>query len=74
MSERPIKKVWIEEGCISCKLCQDIVPDVFLVDDDQDCVVRPEAARVFAKLAEDIEQARDDCPVEVIKLEREGDA
>ncbi|MEZ6036031.1 MAG: ferredoxin [Planctomycetota bacterium] len=71
MSERPIKKVWIEEGCISCKLCQDIAPDVFLVDDDKDCVVRPDAARHFAKLAEDIEQARDDCPVEVIKTEQD---
>src|SRR5690606_35209080 len=26
-----IRKVWIEEGCISCSLCQDICPDVFEV-------------------------------------------
>ena len=46
MSER-ITKVWIEEGCISCKLCQDLAPAVFLVEDDQVCVVKPEAAGHF---------------------------
>jgi ferredoxin len=71
VSDTPIKKVWIEEGCISCKLCQDIAPDVFLVEDDEDCIVRPEAAKFFSGQAEDIEQAADDCPVEVIQLERD---
>lgn len=69
MSDTPIKKVWIEEGCISCKLCQDIAPDVFLVEDDEDCIVRPEAGQHFGAQAEDIQQAADDCPVEVIQLE-----
>jgi ferredoxin len=64
-----IRKVWIEAGCISCKLCQDIAPAVFLVADDQDCIVRPDAARHFAGLRDDIEQAMRDCPVEVIKIE-----
>lgn len=70
VSDTPIRKVWIEAGCISCKLCQDIAPLVFLVEDDRDCVVRPEAARLFVRLHEDIEQAVRDCPVEVIKIER----
>lgn len=74
MSDTHIKKVWIEEGCISCKLCQDIAPDVFLVEDDEDCVVRPEAAKFFSNQAEDIEQAADDCPVEVIQLGHDDDA
>ena len=69
VSDAPIKKVWIEAGCISCKLCQDIVPQVFLVDDDKDCVVQPDAAKHFASKAEDIEQAKRDCPVEVIQVE-----
>ena len=73
VTDSSIKKVWIEEGCISCKLCQDIAPDVFLVDDDADCVVRPDAARHFGPLAEDIDQAAGDCPVEVIKVERNAD-
>ncbi len=68
MNEPPIKKVWIEAGCISCKLCQDIAPDVFLVEDGADCVVRPDAARHFASKREDIAQAAADCPVEVIQL------
>ncbi|HEB53577.1 MAG TPA: ferredoxin [bacterium] len=65
-----MKKVWIEEGCISCKLCSDIVPQVFLVEDDRDCVLQPEATRHFLPLAEEIEQAAEDCPVEVIQIER----
>jgi ferredoxin len=68
----PSKTGWIEEGCISCKLCPDIAPDVFLVDDDQDCVVKPDAARHCTPLDEDIDQAVNDCPVEVIKVERDG--
>jgi ferredoxin len=64
-----IRKVWIEAGCISCKLCQDIAPRVFLVEDDKDCVVRPDAAALFRPLNDDIEQAARDCPVEVIKVE-----
>ncbi|MGB3970020.1 MAG: ferredoxin [Planctomycetota bacterium] len=67
-----ITKVWIETGCISCKLCQDIAPAVFLVDDDKDCVVKPDAATHFANRRDDIEQAMRDCPVEVIKLEQTG--
>lgn len=68
----PIAKVSIEAGCISCKLCQDIAPAVFLVDDDKDCVVKADAARHFKSLREDIEQAARDCPVEVIKIEHAG--
>ena len=68
----PITKVWIEAGCISCKLCQDIAPAVFLVDDDKDCIVRPDAAAFFGTQRDDIEQAARDCPVEVIKLEQAG--
>ena len=65
-----ISKVWIEAGCISCQLCQDIAPDVFLVQDGLDCVVKPDAARWFGKQRDDIEQAARDCPVEVIMLAR----
>jgi ferredoxin len=68
----PITKVWIEAGCISCKLCQDIAPQVFLVEDDQDCVIKPDAARFFVVRADDIEQAMRDCPVEVIKIGHDG--
>lgn len=69
VTEPAIKKVWIEAGCISCQLCQDIAPDVFQVDEGADCVVKADAAPRFGPLREDIEQAARDCPVEVIKLE-----
>ena len=69
VTNQPIKKVWIEAGCISCKLCQDIVPQVFQVENDQDCVVKPDAAAHFAGKRDDIQQAMRDCPVEVIKIE-----
>lgn len=65
-----ITKVWIDDGCISCSLCQDLVPDVFEVEDGEDCVIRPEAASYFTKLDEDIGLAAEDCPVEVIRVER----
>jgi ferredoxin len=66
---QPIRRVWIEEGCISCKVCEDLAPQVFLVDGDAECIVKPDAAAHFAPLADEIEQAAKDCPVEVIKFE-----
>lgn len=72
VSHPHIVKVWIESGCISCQLCQDTAPDVFLVQDGNECVVKPEAAAQFARLDDEIEQAAKDCPVEVIKFERAG--
>lgn len=65
-----ITKVWIDDGCISCSLCQDLAPDVFLVEDGEDCVIREEAARHFVPQEEDISLAAEDCPVEVIRVER----
>ena len=69
MTQPRIRKVWIEDGCISCNVCQDIAPNVFLVEDGEECIVKPDAARLFGSLHEDIEQAVEDCPVEVIKIE-----
>ncbi len=69
----PIRRVWIEEGCIACKVCEDLAPQVFVVEDDQTCVIRPDAAAHFGPQADDIEQAAKDCPVEVIKFDRGAD-
>ena len=66
-----IRKVWIEDGCISCQVCQDIAPQVFHVEDGEDCIVLADAARHFGPLAEEIEQAVEDCPVEVIQIDTE---
>ncbi len=69
MTDARIQSVSIEAGCISCKLCQDIAPQVFRVDDDADCIVLADAAQHFTTRREDIQQAARDCPVEVIRLE-----
>ncbi len=63
-----IRKVWIEAGCISCSLCQDLCPEVFDVQDGEDCVVRPDGPRHFESKDEEIREAAQDCPVEVIQF------
>ncbi|HHI81029.1 MAG TPA: ferredoxin [Planctomycetes bacterium] len=63
-----IQRVWIDEGCISCSLCQDYCPEVFLVQDGEDCVIHEEAVRFYLEKEEDIHLAAEDCPVEVIKI------
>ena len=68
-----IKRVWIEEGCISCSLCMDIASDVFDVPDGEDCKIRPDAMAFFVRKKADIVLAAEDCPVEVIHLEEAAD-
>lgn len=60
-----IKKVWIEEGCTACGLCESISPEVFVVEDE---AVVIEGA-VFDGNENDIIEAADSCPVDVIKYE-----
>jgi len=60
-----ISKVWIEEGCTACGLCQDTCPEVFVVEDQ---------ARVidginYSDFEAQIKEAAESCPVEVIKYE-----
>jgi ferredoxin len=62
-----IKKVWIEDGCTSCGICESVCPEVFEV---------PDEARVIpgADLEaneEGIKESADSCPVEVIKYEED---
>lgn len=68
---KPIRKIWIEEGCISCSLCMDICPEVFEVEDGEDCVIKPEAVAHFDSRLDEIVLAAEDCPVEVIQYERQ---
>ena len=60
-----ITRVWIEPGCIVCKVCEETCPRVFAVT-STDCLVRPDA-----DLGETdrIKHAAAECPVEVIKFE-----
>ncbi len=59
-------KVWIEEGCITCDACEGTSPEVFDVQDDT-CVVRP--AVMLPEFTEFIQDAAEECPVDVIKFE-----
>lgn len=60
-----IKKVWIEEGCTACGLCEDTCPEVFKVED---IAVVIEGVN-FDDYEEQIKEAAESCPVEVIKYD-----
>jgi len=67
-----IRRVWIEDGCISCNLCEDIVPEVFHVPAGETCRPRKGHERHLGgdqDMDEKIQEAADSCPVEVIQLE-----
>lgn len=60
-----VKKVWIEEGCTACGLCEDICPEVFIVEDEATVI---EGVN-YSDYAEGIIESAESCPVEVIKYE-----
>ena len=78
-----ITAVWIEEGCIVCNACETACPEVFLVTEDschiraevrsdgaEDTNLAARAALTDASgstLADQIIEAAEGCPVEVIK-------
>lgn len=62
----PIKKVWIEEGCTLCNLCESICPDIFEMTDTTSKV--KDGAELDSNEA-CIKEAAESCPVEVIKYE-----
>jgi ferredoxin len=68
-----IRRVWIVEGCISCNLCQDLVPEVFEVPPGSTSRTRKGHEKLLsgeAQIEERIQEAVDSCPVEVIQVER----
>jgi len=69
-----IRRVWIEEGCISCNLCEDLAPLVFEVPAGGESQTRKRYERELQKseVQEQVQEAADSCPVEVIKVERDG--
>lgn len=62
-----ITKVWIEEGCTACGLCEDIAPDVFELGDREEAIVKPDAD--FSANEDEIKESAESCPVEVIQIE-----
>ena len=59
-----ITKVWVEDGCTSCGVCEDICPQVFLIKDISTVIEGVNYSEYDAKIGE----AVDGCPVEVIKF------
>jgi len=68
-----ISRIWIDEGCISCNLCEDLCPEVFEVPAGGDCQVKKRYERHLSDpdMLEQIREAADSCPVEVIKLDED---
>jgi ferredoxin len=62
-----IKKVWVEDGCISCGLCEEVAGEIFEVDDTS----QVKSGADFSKNEDAIREAAEGCPVEVIKFEEE---
>jgi len=60
-----IKKVWIEEGCTACGLCEEICPEVFKMEDEAIII---EGVN-YSNYEEQIKEAAESCPVEIIKYE-----
>ncbi len=60
-----IKRVWIEEGCVSCGCAEATCPEVFTVVDTNTVIEGVDLSRFEDK----IKQAADECPVDVIKYE-----
>jgi len=58
-----VNKVWIEEGCTACGLCEDICPEVFKLKDEATVI----EGISYADYSEKIKESADNCPVEVIK-------
>jgi len=61
-----INKVWIEEGCILCGVCEATAPEIFEMSEDT--AVVKEGVN-FNEYEEQISDAAEQCPVEVIKFE-----
>jgi len=80
-----ITRVWIEEGCIVCNACETTCPEVFNVTEDSCHIraesrvdgkqttnlserseLKPDLQE---SLADQIEEAAEGCPVEVIKFD-----
>lgn len=71
-SDMTIRKVWIVEGCISCNLCQDLVPEIFEVPAGSTSHTKKGHEKLLrgdSTLDERIQEAVDSCPVEVIKID-----
>lgn len=80
-----IVKVWIEEGCTVCNECESAAPEVFHVTDETSVIKgearedgvtdeneeakSPLKDDIGEELEEEIKEAAEGCPVDIIKFE-----
>ena len=69
MTDNPIKKVWIEDGCISCNLCEDLVPEVFEVPGGGTCRPR-KGHKAHLDAGEEMDERLQEAASEVAALMR----
>lgn len=60
-----ITRVWIEEGCSACGICEDICPEVFKLEDLATVIKGVN----YSEYEDGIKEAEVSCPMEVIKYE-----
>jgi ferredoxin len=65
--QRRIERVWIEEGCVVCGGCAVTCPAVFVLGEET-TILRADAQVHFDIQRDAIEEARDCCCVDVIKI------
>ena len=80
-----IVKVWVEEGCTVCNECESSAPEVFHVNDETSVIKgesredgntdeneeskSPLKGDIGSELEEEIKEAAEGCPVDIIKFE-----
>jgi ferredoxin len=60
-----IKRLWIEEGCTACGICEEVCPEVFKIEEVS--IVRTGVN--YSDYEACIKESAENCPVEVIKFE-----
>ncbi len=60
----PIDRVWIEDGCTACGICEEICPEVFVLDEREEVAVRSDVN--LSAYEEEIKQAAESCPVDAV--------
>lgn len=61
-----VSKVWIEDGCVLCSLCETNCPEVFSMGEER-AEIKKDAD--LNKNEDCLKKASEECPVTVIKFE-----
>ena len=65
-----IKRIWIEEGCVTCGNSERVCPEVFDIDIEEETATVKEVDDLSI-FEDQIKLAAASCPVSVIKYEEE---